>query len=68
MCKIEVSFKKTSRDQRLYKVVNSKEKSEKSEFVKKAIEYYIGFLNKKSTDFIKSVPYAMIFDDEENNG
>lgn len=68
MPKIEVSFKKTSRDQRLYSEVDSKEKSEKSEFVKKALEHYINYLKEKSTNTITSVPFKMIFDDEDING
>ncbi len=45
--KIDVSFKKTTRDMRLYARVISEE--EKSEFIKKAIEFYINYLesNKK---------------------
>lgn len=43
--KVDVSFKKTSRDVKLYTTVISKE--EKSEFVKKALEFYIKYLDKE---------------------
>ncbi|MBY6773710.1 hypothetical protein [Clostridium botulinum] len=39
MPKINVSFKKTKKDMKLYDITISKE--EKSEFVKKCIAYYI---------------------------
>lgn len=42
MPKINVSFKQTSRDMRMFLEVNSKE--EKSEFVKDAVEFYIHHL------------------------
>lgn len=45
MPKVDVSFKKTSRDMKLYLAVNSQE--EKSDFVKDAIEFYIKYLEKK---------------------
>lgn len=45
MPKIDVSFKKTSRDMKLYLEVSSKE--EKSDFVKDAIEHYINYLEKR---------------------
>lgn len=47
MPKINVSFKQTSRDLKLFKVVDSKEKNEKSEFVKDAIEFYIRYLEQR---------------------
>jgi hypothetical protein len=43
--KVEVSFKKTTRDMKLYLEVTGKE--EKSDFVKDAIEYYLEFLRIK---------------------
>ena len=43
--KVDVSFKKTTRDVKLYTTVISKE--EKSEFVKKALEFYIKYLDKE---------------------
>lgn len=43
MPKVDVSFKKTSRDMRLYSEVVSQE--EKSDFVKDALEFYIKYLN-----------------------
>lgn len=46
MTKVTVSFKKTTRDMKLYLRVSSEE--EKSEFVKDALEFYIGHLNKLS--------------------
>ncbi len=42
--KVDVSFKKTTRDTKLYNAVMIQE--EKSEFVKKAIELYIKHLEK----------------------
>lgn len=45
MPKIPVSFKKTTRDMKLYTEVKSKE--EQSEFVKDALEYYVKYLGKK---------------------
>jgi len=44
--KVEVSFKKTSRDMKLFTYVNSLE--EKSDFVKDAIEFYINSKNKST--------------------
>ncbi|MGX7745848.1 hypothetical protein [Rhodopseudomonas parapalustris] len=44
MPKIDVSFKKTTRDTKLFLEVTSKE--EKSDFIKDAIEFYIQFLEK----------------------
>jgi len=44
---IPVSFKDTTRDIKLYIAVISKEKNEKSEFVKNAIEHYVIFLEKE---------------------
>lgn len=43
--KINVSFKQTTRDMKLYTIANGKE--EKSEFIKDAIEYYAEFLEEK---------------------
>lgn len=65
MPKIEVSFKKTSRDQRLFNEVDSKEKSEKSEFVKNALEFYINHLKEKSTSIMTPVPFRMLFNDDD---
>ena len=48
MPRINVSFKQTTRDMKLYDIVNSKEKNEKSEFVKDAIEYYVELLKEKN--------------------
>lgn len=45
MPKIDVSFKKTTRDMKLYLEANSKE--EKSDFIKDAIEHYMNYLKKK---------------------
>ena len=42
---LPVSFKKTSRDMKLYLAVMSKE--ERSDFVKKALEFYINYLEKE---------------------
>ena len=42
MPKIEVSFKKTTRDMRLFTRAHGEE--EKSDFIKKAIEHYSNFL------------------------
>ena len=42
MPKIEVSFKSKSKDMKLYTTVIAEE--EKSDFVKRALEYYIKFL------------------------
>lgn len=51
--KIDVSFKRTQRDLRLFLAVNSME--EKSDFVKDAIEHYLEFLenNEKNKLFPK---------------
>lgn len=48
MPKIDVSFKQTTRDMKLYTTVIAKE--EKSDFVKDAIEFYIDHLQKKEKD------------------
>lgn len=40
--KVDVSFKKTTRDVKLYATILAQE--EKSDFVKKALEYYIKHL------------------------
>jgi len=45
MPKIDVSFKKTTRDIKLYLEANSKE--EKSDFIKDAIEFYMNYLEKQ---------------------
>jgi hypothetical protein len=42
MPKLDISFKQTSKDMKLYARVVSQE--EKSDFVKRAIEFYIKFL------------------------
>ena len=39
-----VSYKKTTRDVKLFSEVENKEKNEKSEFVKDALEFYIKYL------------------------
>lgn len=44
MPKVDVSFKKTTRDMKLYLAVTSRE--EKSDFVKDAIEHYLEHLKK----------------------
>ena len=44
MPKVNVSFRETVRDLTLYNEVQSKEKLEKSEFVKDALEFYINHL------------------------
>lgn len=46
MPKVDVSFKKTSRDMRLYLTVSNKE--EKSDFIKDAIEFYLEYLEKNN--------------------
>ena len=43
--KITVSFKSTTKDMKLFVTVNSQE--EKSDFIKKALEYYIKQLEKE---------------------
>lgn len=48
MPKINVSFKQTSKDMRLYTIVNSME--EKSDFIKDAIEFYIKYLEKEQNN------------------
>ncbi|KZL88734.1 hypothetical protein [Clostridium magnum] len=45
MATINVSFKKTSRDMKLFTFVNALE--EKSDFIKDAIEHYIDYLEKE---------------------
>ena len=44
--KITVSFKNTTKDMKLFVTVNCQE--EKSDFVKKALEYYIKLLDKEN--------------------
>jgi len=39
-----VSYKKTTRDVKLFSEVENKEKNEKSEFIKDALEFYIKYL------------------------
>ncbi|HIG0360368.1 hypothetical protein [Clostridium botulinum] len=51
MPKVDVSFKKTSRDMKLYLEVISKE--EKSDFVKQAIEHYIKFLDNSQKEKVQ---------------
>lgn len=46
--KVEVSFKQTTRDMKLYTEVISKE--EKSGFIKDALEHYIKYLQLKGKD------------------
>lgn len=48
MPKIDISFKKTTRDMNLYLEVMSQE--EKSDFVKKSIEYYLEYLKNKQNN------------------
>lgn len=47
MPRVNVSFRKTSRDMQLYLEIEKKEPSEKSEFVKDAIEFYLEYLKKE---------------------
>ncbi|MFA6867561.1 MAG: hypothetical protein WCR54_08635 [Clostridia bacterium] len=47
MPRMGVSFRETVRDLTLYNEVQSKEKLEKSEFVKDAIEFYMKYLESK---------------------
>jgi hypothetical protein len=51
---VDVSFKKTTRDMKLYTTVIAKE--EKSDFVKDAIEFYIEYLEEKQKN--KSIQNA----------
>lgn len=46
MPKLEVSFKQTSRDMKLYTIAFNEE--EKSDFVKKALEFYIKHLEENN--------------------
>lgn len=48
MPRIPISFKNTSKDLKLYTYVKGLE--EQSEFVKKAIEYYIKYLDSHNAD------------------
>lgn len=43
--KVDVSFKKTTRDMKLYTMIMTKE--EKSDFIKDAIENYLEYLNQR---------------------
>ncbi|WP_169823843.1 hypothetical protein [Clostridium carboxidivorans] len=52
MPKVDVSFKKTSRDMKLYLAVIVKE--EKSDFVKDALEHYINYLDAITSKEINS--------------
>ena len=47
--KICISFRETTRDIILYNEIQNKEKYEKSEYVKNAIQYYIEYLKEKDT-------------------
>jgi len=44
MLRITLSFRKTTRDVKLFNYIDSKEKNEKSEFIKDAVEFYINYL------------------------
>lgn len=46
LLRIVVSFKKTTKDMKLYTYVNALE--EKSDFVKKSLEFYINHLEKET--------------------
>lgn len=45
MPKVNVSFKQTSKDMKLYTTVKGQE--EQSEFIKRALEFYIKYLENK---------------------
>ena len=47
MPKLDISFKSKSKDMRLYTTVLAEE--EKSDFVKKALEFYINYLEKNKS-------------------
>jgi len=49
--KITVSFKSTTKDMKLFVTVNSQE--EKSDFIKKALEYYIKYLDKENGECLE---------------
>lgn len=49
--KITVSFKNTTKDMKLFVTVNSQE--EKSDFIKKALEYYIKCLDKENGECLE---------------
>lgn len=48
MPKVNLSFKQTTRDMRLYTAIIAKE--EKSDFIKDAIEFYLKYLEKKDKE------------------
>ena len=48
MLRITVSFKQTTRDIKLYTLVNSKE--EKSDYIKDCIEFYENYLEKEKKE------------------
>lgn len=48
MPKINLSFKQTTRDMRLYTMVIGRE--EKSDFIKDAIEFYLRYLEQEDRD------------------
>ncbi|WP_291568514.1 hypothetical protein [Clostridium sp. UBA2485] len=52
MPKIDVSFRKTTRDMELYLEVMKRERNEKSEFVKNAIEFYMKHLEKEKENVL----------------
>ena len=45
MLRINLSFKNTTRDIKLYTIINSKE--EKSDFIKSCVEYYLKSVEKE---------------------
>ena len=47
MPRMGVSFRETVRDLTIFNEIQSKEKLEKSEFVKDALEFYINYLKSK---------------------
>ena len=48
MLRFTTSFRETTRDVKLFTTVDSKEKNEKSEFIKDALEFYIEHLEKEN--------------------
>ncbi|MBU3179079.1 hypothetical protein KPL47_22545 [Clostridium estertheticum] len=49
MPRMAVSFRETVRDLTIFNEVQNKEKLEKSEFVKDALEFYIAYLKQEKT-------------------
>lgn len=50
MLRVTVSFKQTTRDLKLFEIINNKE--EKSDFIKDAVEFYLKYLVENKKDLL----------------